>query len=418
MDASPPRLVTLVLCLPDGTVLGALPAQEMPIGWWPEVSDVVAATRATYGLDVIVLRLLRAELRQPPGGAVTYLAEVTSVPLPAVPLASVSGDPIAEQPYRQTWARPGGPATHVAWAEHELTRLGVSRRGPPQQIRTWNLSTLWRFPVAVGTQDSTAAWLKVVPPFFAHEGALMERLEQLNPAVIPAVLATDGPRLLLAELAGHELYEARMPELLSMVDLLVGLQVTWSTRLDELGALGLPDWRAASFPRLAEHAVAATADLDAGTRELLHDLLAGLPDRFDALATCGVPETLVHGDFHPGNLRSASSSDAADLRLYDWGDGGVGHPLLDQAAFLQRLSEPDQAVAQEHWARLWRAAVPGCEPERAAALLAPVAALRQALIYQMFLDNIEPDEQVYHRDDPAQWLLRAAQRFAREGKST
>jgi hypothetical protein len=414
VDVRPPRLVTLVLCEPDGTVLGALPPQEMAIGWWPEVSDVVAATRATYGLTVTVLRLLETGLREPPGGPVAYLAEVANVPVPALPLTSWSSDPIAEQPYRQTWARPGGPAAHVAWAEQELARIGAERTGPPQQIRTWNLSTLWRFPTA--GKPNNAAWLKVVPPFFAHEGALMERLD---PAVIPQVLATDGPRLLLAELAGDDLHEAVGPRLLNMVDLLVGLQVTWATRLDELLALGLPDWRAASLQALAERAVAAcAADLDRDTAALLDDLLIGLPDRLAAVAACGVPESLVHGDFHPGNVRSASPGRARDLRLYDWGDAGVGHPMLDQAAFLQRRSEPDREVVQAYWAGLWRAAVPGCEPERAAALLSPVAALRQVVIFRMFLDHIEPDEQVYHHDDPAQWLLWAAQRFARQGNST
>jgi hypothetical protein len=52
--------------------------------------------------------------------------------------------------------------------------------------------------------------------------------------------------------------------------------------------------------------------------------------------------------------------------------------------------------------------VPGCEPERAASLLEPVAALRQAVIYQSFLDGIEPAERVYHASDPALWLQRAA----------
>ena len=51
--------------------------------------------------------------------------------------------------------------------------------------------------------------------------------------------------------------------------------------------------------------------------------------------------------------------------------------------------------------------MPGSDPARAAALLTPVAALRQALIYQIFLDGIEPDERVYHAADPAHWLARA-----------
>jgi hypothetical protein len=66
------------------------------------------------------------------------------------------------------------------------------------------------------------------------------------------------------------------------------------------------------------------------------------------------------------------------------------------------------AAVREHWEARWREAVPGCDPGRAAELLAPIAAARQAVIYAKFLDNIEPSEQRYHRADPAQWLARTA----------
>jgi hypothetical protein len=54
--------------------------------------------------------------------------------------------------------------------------------------------------------------------------------------------------------------------------------------------------------------------------------------------------------------------------------------------------------------------VPGSDPARAAALLAPLAAARQAVVYQHFLDHIEPSEHPYHRDDPPLWLRHAAAR--------
>jgi hypothetical protein len=137
----------------------------------------------------------------------------------------------------------------------------------------------------------------------------------------------------------------------------------------------------------------------------LDRLVAGLDERWDEIESCGLPDTLVHGDFHQGNLRSAGRD---HLVLLDWGDCGIGQPMLDQPAFLERLPEPDRQVAREHWARRWREEVPGCEPDRAAVLLAPVGALRQALIYQVFLDGIEPDERIYHAPDPPVWLARAA----------
>ena len=43
--------------------------------------------------------------------------------------------------------------------------------------------------------------------------------------------------------------------------------------------------------------------------------------------------------------------------------------------------------------------MPGSEPERVAELIAPVAEMRQAIIYQRFLDGIEETERVYHRAD-------------------
>jgi hypothetical protein len=94
--------------------------------------------------------------------------------------------------------------------------------------------------------------------------------------------------------------------------------------------------------------------------------------------------------------------------LLDWGDSGVGHPLLDQPAFLDAIPEACAGAVRTHWLQQWRAAVPGSDPARASSLLAPIAAARQAVIYRNFLDNIEPSEQVYHRADPANWLTRAA----------
>ncbi len=163
-------------------------------------------------------------------------------------------------------------------------------------MRTWNLSSLWRLPTA-----SRLAWLKVVPPFFAHEGAVLERL--LGP-VMPPLIATDGPRVLLHEIPGEDQYDAPLERLLQMVPLLVGIQTAWTDRVGELLDLGLPDWRAPSLANLAEDALRrAAAELDDVAVTSVQALISGLPERFARVAGCGVPDSLVHGDFHPGNVR-------------------------------------------------------------------------------------------------------------------
>ena len=212
--------------------------------------------------------------------------------------------------------------------------------------------------------------------------------------------------MLLAEIPGKDLHQTGSPALLrDMIDLLVNLQCAWIGRVDELLAVGLPDWRAAALTaRIAETVDRTLDELSEEDRVTLTAFLRQLPRRFDELADCGLPDTLVHGDFHPGNLRG----DGQALTLLDWGDSGVGHPLLDQPAFFAAVPDVVVGDLRAHWLQRWRGAVPGSDPARAWVLLAPVAAARQAVIYRKFLDNIEPSEHRYHRADPAQWLKQTA----------
>jgi len=211
--------------------------------------------------------------------------------------------------------------------------------------------------------------------------------------------------MLLAGVAGKDLYAPESPVLLGMVSRLVELQRLWIDRAEELLTLGLPDWRAPALCAAIADVIERTRDdISAADRAVLAHFAHQLPNRFDDLDACGLPDTLVHGDFHPGNFRG----DGQALTLLDWADSGVGHPLLDQAAFLDRVPGSSVDAVRTHWMRQWSATVSGSDPARASALLTPIAAARQAVIYRKFLDNIEPSEQVYHRADPANWLKRTA----------
>jgi hypothetical protein len=398
--AHDPRVVTLLLCDRSGGLLGTLPPVESAVPYWPEVGDVVAEVRARYAAEVAVLRLLPAGAEsRPHGGPVTYLAELLDGPHPAGLTRWPGPDPTPDHPLRLPYARPGGPAAEVAWADAELQAAGRPRTAPAEQVRTWNLSSIWRLPTADG-----AVWLKSVPSFFAHEGAMLRRLD---PDLVPPLVATEGPRVLLDEVPGEDHWGGELPVLLRVLELLVRLQVEWVPRTAQLLEVGAPDWRAPQLVPAVEDLVdRAGGPLDDDVRRGLDALVSGLPGRLADVAGCGVPDTLVHGDFHPGNTRG-TPGDGGRSVLLDWGDCGLGNPLLDQAAFLASIAEEQREPVRERWLDLWRAAVPGSDPARAARLLTPVAALRQALIYQTFLDGIEPDERVYHAADPAHWLARA-----------
>ena len=391
------RRAALVLVRQDGSVVGRLPALTVATPWWQETSPIVAAARAQYGVEVTILRLLEAERESPPGGRVTYVAEIADDVAATLPVEPWHGT-LDDHPQRLSYARPGGPQADLDWAEEVLARRGLKRPGAAQQVRSWNLSSLWRLPIEGGF-----AWLKVVPPFLAPEGALLARLAG---APVLRLLGQDGRRLLTKEIPGEDLYDAELPALLRMVGVLVDLQQAWRARTDALHALGLPDWRAAALGDAVAGVFERNAGaLAAGERTLLTRFVGDLPQRFARLAECGLPETIIHGDFHPGNFRGGDGN----LVLLDWADAGIGHPLLDRPAFLSRLAEEHVAEVESHWAACWRRALPGCDPERAATLIAPIAAARQAAVYQRFLDAIEPSEHPYHRGDPAAWLWRTAE---------
>jgi len=389
---SPKRRAQLVLVTPDGAVVGALPALSVDTPWWQHVEPVVERARQVFGIEVVVLRLLAADRDRPPGGQVTYLAEIAE-PAPATSWRGT----LEDHPLRRDYARPGGPAADLAWAETALATRGLHLTGKPVQVRTWNLSSLWRLPVA-----DRAAWLKCVPPFMRHEGSLLRRLAG---ARVPTVLGAEAGRTLMADVPGLDLYDPTAAQAMAMVDLLVDLQRAWSGRIAVLLGLGVPDWRApALIAAIADVVERTRSEIDAEDGVTLDRFVEDLPRRMAEAEACGLPDTLVHGDFHPGNVRG----EGLDLTLLDWGDAAIGHPLLDQAAFLSRLSPDLVDETRARWLNLWRQAYPGADPARAEALLAPVAAARAAAVYRRFLDGIEPSEHPYHRADPANWLRRTA----------
>ena len=217
--------------------------------------------------------------------------------------------------------------------------------------------------------------------------------------------------MLMAEIPGDDRYDAPLAELLEMVDILVGLQRRWAGREAELLALGLPDWRAGPLAdAIGDVVERAGPELTQDVRAALGAFVADLPRRFAAIECLWAPRRSRARRFPPGNVRGAPGR----LVLLDWGDGGVGHPLLDQPAFLTRIDGSSVGPGSRDVASRLAAAVPGSDPDRAARLLAPVAAARQAVIYRRFLDNIEPSEHAYHVADVPDWLRRTADLLAAE----
>ena len=364
----------------------------------------MSAARDAFGLDVSVLRLLEADGDPDEmGGSVSYLAEPIGDVPDALVFERADQAVAADEPLRARWARPGGVEAILRWADAALAAAGRPRSGPAVQVKTWNLSSVLRIPTEGGD-----VWCKSVPPFLAHEARAIALAGALDPSLVPPLVGADQEgTALLGDVAGKDQWGASEPALIEMARRLVGLQSALAGTASELLAAGLPDWRPTALSALF-----ATLAGRPSVREVLSlreaasfdSLLADLPRRLGELQACGLPDTLFHGDFHPGNWRSDGTSPV----LLDWGDSGVGSPLLDLSAFLEAIEAEDVRLrVRDAWLAAWLTRWPLSDPSRAAELIAPVAALRRAVIYQGFLDGIEPDERRYHRTDVPDWIREA-----------
>jgi Phosphotransferase enzyme family len=346
------RTVTVILVDPAGQVLGALPPFEVSTPWWQDVGEIAERTGAQ------VLRLLHGDQAAPPGGHVTYLAEM------AGPAAVANRAPYAEV---------GGPAATLAWAERHLSFAGA------HQQRTWNLSAIWRLDDGNG---EPVALIKQVPGFFAHEPDAIRMVDEVAPGLVPPLLAS-GPdgRMLLGHRPGEDGYGAGADVCERIVEAFHPVQEHFAGQ--PLPAI--PDRRVIdlAFARPFEDEIA-------GLRRLLDDL----PRRRAEVAACGLPDTLVHGDLHPGNVRLGPDG---RLTIMDWGDCYRGHPAVDILRLTEHLDDPEAVL--EAWAYRWERSVPGSEPRRAAELMRPMAALWAAETYARFLTSIEPAEHPYHAAD-------------------
>ncbi len=405
------------------TEFGRFGPVEMPTPWWNDVAPVVTWLNGLLGVPVAVLRLVDVEggkfMRD---GHVTYHAEALANPPanveawehhsidakpssdPSVHLAVRESIPLGErfvagdEPLRASWATVEGLRAALDWA------LAITGPSEVRQVKTWNLAGLFHLPGA-------NAWLKTTPPFAASESSIISALAAVDPTLVPQVLGADPAHgwMLLAHIPGEDCWKAA-PELVTSTvhrfaraqqKMITGIPAR-TPQLGQAGAVERAPTTDASLHDLADRRRILAAAERLAPVPGSDDLLTQVPALEEELAACGLPYTLVHGDFHPGNWRAVPGGPAVVL---DFADAHFGHPATDGLRLQEWVGTADA------WIDAW--SLPGADPRRALEVAAPLAALTQAVRYQEFLDNIEPSEQRYHRGDPEEALENAVTAFRR-----
>ncbi|GAA1525028.1 aminoglycoside phosphotransferase family protein [Kribbella lupini] len=365
--------------------LGRVPAFEADRPWWSEIEATTASLDRLLGVQSLVLRLVHAdEAETRRGGRVVYHVQVAAEPRPGVlhPAPRPEWAEIVKpHPLRATWAEVDGPRRLIEWAQ------GILGPVRPAQVKTWNLSCLVRLD---------DAWAKATSSFCSVDAEVIRQVHRYDETLAPGVLGVDPANRwsLLEHAPGVDCWE---PDDETLRDV-IGRWVTVQATLDP-AELRTPRM----LPQEVAGELTGLLDGDAGSQLSPDDLAQArrlvdvLPGLVATLESAGLPNTLVHGDFHTGNWRS----DGTTRRIVDWADSHLGHPATDLHRLCGYLPPQQQELARSTWVAAWRSHWPAGDPARALPPIAVLSRLLGAITYQRFLDNIEPDERVYHEGDPA-----------------
>ncbi|WP_331499361.1 aminoglycoside phosphotransferase family protein [Nocardioides sp.] len=263
-------------------------------------------------------------------------------------------------------------------------------------MKVWSLSAVLQVPCA-----PAAVWFKASCRHFHAEPALTRLVVEVLPEHAPPILAADEQRawLLMDEMPGaDEDHEDAPPAGLgpAAARIAATTQLRSLDHLEEIERAGVPERGLARTLHVFDEILVGSTELDEltpdevaaarGVREAVHAVV-------EELASLGLPETLVHGDLHPGNV----AHDGDTVALYDWSDAAVSHPFLDIVLLTKRLPEDEGRAARAVYAEAWRAAYPDVDVDRALEL-----AVDANTIYQMVTF-----EQIYRaQEDASYWEMR------------
>lgn len=373
---------------------GALPAFDFD-GPTFHLDGAVAGCEATVGVDLVLLRWIRIgddarlAVTEPAcpdelGRTGLGTAEVDAVERDTVVgdvLRRTSRDPDDPDVVTPPWYRSGWFAATMAWADGVLAAAGLERTARPQQTKHWSISAILRFQTTAGD-----VYLKAVPPLMAHEAALVELLARGAPHVVPRVVGRDAATgTWMARAVESSVAETSEADILSATRALAELQVSMVERVDELVAIGCPVRSAAALaddvaPLLDRDDL--LAGLDPEPRERLRRGRARLVAAAADYAEVAPPDSLVHGDFHPGNFLASATGPV----VLDWTDGCLSSPRFDLGPLLAHGDDEVRSrIVDAHagpWVELlgadgWRTAT-----ERSG----PPTALHHAVSYQRIVD--------------------------------
>jgi hypothetical protein len=255
----------------------------------------------------------------------------------------------APDPLAPPWTRAGWHAKVTDWVDTVLADAGRTRADDVEQVRAWGISTVLR----TRGDDGRAYWFKAVCEHFQTEVAVTAALHRSAPGLVPPVLAADKADgwLLLGDVAGDQAAPAVTGEPASHPSAYAALRELQRTAAGRRGELLESGVVSRPLAVLADQLADALADDDlrhwhGASPERAHTLVGWVVEQVDRIAALALPELLVHGDFHPGNV--AALADGRRV-VFDWSDAAMAPPFIDVATWLSWLDDDEEPAGEQVW---------------------------------------------------------------------
>lgn len=205
-------------------------------------------------------------------------------------------------------------------------------------------------------------WFKAVGEPNLHEYPISLALARLLPKYVPNVLATkpEWRGWLMSDGGGTTLDELQDPSAWQTALItLANLQIDSIDVRNKLLEAGCRDLRAAELLELVDPFLDSMAELMSRqtkvpppvlARQELSSLGVTLKDALHCLGALGLPDTLGHSDFNPGNIIVGPES----CTFIDWAEAHVGHPFLTFEYLISHLKKDYPRLLQfEEDIRSW-----------------------------------------------------------------
>lgn len=312
---------------------------------------------------------------------------------------------------RPQWSRPGWFARAGAWMQSQMEVAGYVAPQPPRVHHLWGVSVVLAADSLTGT-----AYLKCSGERFRAEAVVTQALAAHSPLLLPDVVAVEPQHgwLLMRDIGAPELGDQAETSWGRGLDALADLQQEWLGRTDELLALGAEDRPLTSLVTWVEETTGDVELLGRLTGDERAQWAAAVPTMVEScrrLADLGPGSSLVHGDFHPWNVAAG----AGGIRVFDWTDASVAHPLLDLVTYVMRSRDPGRRAAMvRRYLDRWTGHLPEATHESAGGLALVVGALHQAHTYAELIPTVMPDDLGQLGSGDVQWIRRAM-RYADQG---